>query len=90
MGIAGFIMDILIVEAELNKNDGNIIEDLIKPIWDNLKKTNYDEITKFGNNKFDELRPPLELSNGEYSSNWHYYIYDLNNRYHNWTHDDLN
>ena len=90
MGIAGFIMDILTVEAELNKNDGNIIEDLIKPIWDTLKKTNYDEITKFGNNKFNELGPPNELSDGEYVSNWHSYIYDLDKKYHNWTYDDLN
>ena len=65
MGIAGFIMDILTVEAELNKNDGDIIEDLIKPIWDTLKKTNYDEITKFGNNKFNELVTPHELGDGE-------------------------
>ena len=90
MGITGFIMDILTVEAELNKNDGDIIEDLIKPIWDTLKKTNYDEITKFGNNKFNELGPPHELGDGEYVSNWHSYIYDLDKKYHNWTYDDLN
>jgi hypothetical protein len=47
-GLAGLIIEILNVEAELSENDGNYIGEMIKPIFDKLEDTNLSEKEKYG------------------------------------------
>ena len=47
-GLAGLIIEILNVEAELSENDGNYIREMIKPIFDKLEDTNLSEKEKYG------------------------------------------
>ena len=46
-GLAGLIIEILNVEAELSENDGNYIGEMIKPIFDKLEDTNLSEKEKY-------------------------------------------
>ena len=47
-GLAGLIIEILNVEAELYKNDPKFLDDMIKPIFDKLEKTSLSQKEKYG------------------------------------------
>mgnify|MGYP001426697800 CR=1 FL=1 len=40
-GLYGLVVDILCVEAGLHKNDGYYIDEIVKPIFLALEKTNF-------------------------------------------------
>ena len=48
-GLAGLVIEILNVEAELSLNDGNVVSDMVKPIFTRLEKTDLSSKTKYGN-----------------------------------------
>ena len=50
-GIAGLIIEILNVEAELYKNEPNFIGEMIKPIFNKLEDTNLTSKEKYGHLK---------------------------------------
>jgi hypothetical protein len=47
-GLAGLIIEILNTEAELSKNSGSNIEEMIKPIFDKLEDTELSTSEKYG------------------------------------------
>ena len=51
-GLYGLVVDILCVEAGLHKNDGYYIDEIVKPIFLALEKTNFSHKTKYGKFKF--------------------------------------
>ena len=86
IGLAGFIIDICIVECSLNKAKGNELDDIVKPIWVELDKLKLDDFTKYGKDS-DEggLGKPLFLNDDDgYVDQWGKYIYDIDNEFHNW------
>jgi hypothetical protein len=87
IGLAGFIIDICIVECSLRKARGHDIDEIIRPIWTELEKSKLDNLTKYGPDR-DEggFGEPLFLNNKDgYADNWAEYIYDIDNEFHNWT-----
>ena len=47
-GLAGLIIEILNTEAELRENDNNVIDDMIKPIFDKLEDSDLSTKEKYG------------------------------------------
>ena len=47
-GLAGLVIEILNVEAELYKNEPNYLGDMIKPIFDKLENTDLSAAEKYG------------------------------------------
>lgn len=72
-GLAGLVIEILNIEADLYKNDGNLIVDIIKPIFRRLEETELPKKTKYGIFK----APPEEKNFFLLSSEWTSYIYDF-------------
>lgn len=70
-GIAGLIIEILNVEAELYKNEPNLIHEMIKPIFNKLEDTDLTSKEKYGN---------LKKAPGEFDSTWSTHIYNFMNR----------
>ena len=64
-GLYGLVVDILCIEAELHKNDGYYIDDMVKPIFLALEKTNFPQKTKYGKLKFirEEIAKELGVPN---------------------------
>jgi len=50
-GLAGLIIEILNTEAELSKNSGSNIREMIKPVFDKLEDTDLSEEEKYGHIK---------------------------------------
>ena len=50
-GLAGLIIEILNIEAELYKNEPNFLGDMIKPIFDKLEDTDLSDKEKYGHIK---------------------------------------
>ena len=48
-GLAGLIIEILNTEAELSENSGNVINEMIKPIFEKLDDSDLSEKEKYGN-----------------------------------------
>ena len=67
-GLAGLIIEILNIEADLNKNDGRFLNDMIDPLFKKLEQTNLSKKTKYG-----------KLSRGP-GSEWTNFIYNFNVR----------
>ena len=67
-GLAGLVIEILNVEAELYKNEPNYLGDMIKPIFDKLENTDLSAKEKYGF---------LKKAPGEYSSEWTGHIYNF-------------
>jgi len=86
IGLAGFIIDICIVDCSLNKANGYEIDEIIRPIWTELDKLKLDDFTKYGKDSDDGgLGKPLFLNEEDgYADNWGKYIYDIDNEFHNW------
>ena len=59
-GLAGLTMEVLNVEADLALNSADYIEDMVKPIFTRLEKTNLSEKTKYG-----KLGQPFNILTGE-------------------------
>ena len=70
-GLAGLIIEILNVEAELYKNEPNFLGDMIKPIFNKLEDTDLSNKEKYGF---------LKKAPGEYSSEWSGHIYNFLSR----------
>ena len=64
-GLAGLIIEILNIEADLNKNDGRFLNDMIDPLFKKLEQTNLSKKTKYG-----------KLSRGP-GSEWTNFIYNF-------------
>jgi hypothetical protein len=86
IGLAGFIIDICIVECSLNKANGYEIDKLTRPIWVELDKLKLNDFIKYGENSEEGgFGKPLFLNDKDgYVDNWARYIYDINNEFHNW------
>ena len=67
-GIAGLIIEILNVEAELYKNEPNFIGEMIKPIFNKLEDTNLTSKEKYGH---------LKKAPDEFDSTWATHIYSF-------------
>ena len=50
-GLAGLIIEILNTEAELSKNSGSNIREMIKPVFEKLEDTDLSEEEKYGHIK---------------------------------------
>ena len=86
IGLAGFIIDICIVECSLRKARGHDIDEIVRPIWTELERLKLDNLTKYGPDR-DEggFGEPLFLNDKDgYVDNWANYIYDIDNEFHNW------
>lgn len=70
-GIAGLVIEILNVEAELYKNEPNFIGEMIKPIFNKLEETNLNSKEKYGH---------LKKAPGEFDSTWSSHIYNFISR----------
>ena len=70
-GIAGLVIEILNVEAELYKNEPNFIGEMIKPIFDKLEETNLTSKEKYGH---------LKKAPDEFDSTWSSHIYNFISR----------
>ena len=70
-GLAGLIIEILNVEAELYKNEPKFLGDMIKPIFDKLEDSDLSNKEKYGH---------LKKPSGEYDSQWSSHIYNFMSR----------
>ena len=67
-GLAGLVIEILNVEAELYKNEPNYLGDMIKPIFDRLENTDLSTKEKYGF---------FKKAYSENSLEWSSHIYDF-------------
>ena len=70
-GLAGLIIEILNVEAELYKNEPQYLGEMIKPIFDKLENTGLTGKEKYGS---------LKNAPGEYDSTWTTHVYNFMGR----------
>ena len=70
-GLAGLIIEILNVEAELYKNEPQYLNEMIKPIFDKLENTDLTDKEKYGS---------LKKAPGEYGSSWTTHTYNFMER----------
>ena len=55
-GLCGVVIKILIFEAELDKNDNDVVDEILKPLFNRMiKDQTIDFFVKFGRNKADEF-----------------------------------